>query len=170
MWPNQPPGARRPCDLLPWQLTGAARIVGCVNTSERLVVVGVDGTAASDALLRWAREFGIEIGARLRVVLAWQPPALATLVPFRVERALVDAAEHRLSELVAHNAKGVAAESTVVEGSPARVLLEAAKDADYLVIGRPEGTDPRPGMTIAARCAAFSPCPVIVVPVREAAS
>lgn len=141
-----------------------------MSTSDRIIVVGVDGTATSAALLSWARDFALRVDGRLRVVLAWQPPDLASLVPFRVEVSLVDAAERRLDELVASNAKGVVAESAVLEGSPSRVLLLASKDADYLVIGRPDGVEPHPARSVAAHCAASSPCPVIIVPVSETAS
>ncbi|HWB68688.1 MAG TPA: universal stress protein [Solirubrobacterales bacterium] len=138
-----------------------------MNTSDRIIVVGVDGSASSEALLRWARDFALRVGGRLRVVLAWQPPDLASLVPFRVEMSLAKAAERRLAELVDSNASGVGAESSVVEGSPGRALLLAAKDADYLVIGRPEGVEPNRARSTASQCAASSPCPVIIVPISE---
>ena len=138
-----------------------------MTANDRLVVVGVDGTSSSAALLRWARDLALQVDARLHVVLAWRPPDLASLVPFRVEVSLVETAERRLAQLVEQCAGRVEATSSVMEGSPSRVLLESAKDADYLVIGRADGVDPSPSVSVASYCAMRSPCPVIIVPVRQ---
>lgn len=164
------PPAPLSCDLLPWRPAWARRIVGRVNASDHNIVVGVDGSESSAALLQWARDFALQAGARLKVVLAWRPPDLASLVSFRVERSLVETAERRLIELVQQNTRGVDAEAVVMEGSPSRALLESAKDADYLVIGRPDGVDPGPPVSVAAYCVTHSSCPVIVVPVPKAAA
>ena len=138
-----------------------------MTENDRLVVVGVDGTGSSTILLRWARDLALQLGARLHVVLAWRPPDLSSLVPFRVEVSLVETAERRLAELVKECSVGVTATSSVMEGAPSRVLLDSAKDADYLVIGRADGVDPSPSMSVASYCAMRSPCPVIIVPVRQ---
>lgn len=136
-------------------------------SASRTIVVGVDGTSSSAALLAWAREFARAVDGRILAILAWQPPDLASLVPFRVEASLVEVAERRLAELVELNARGVEVQAAVEEGSPSRVLLRAARDADYLVIGRRTAVDPNPGTSIATRCAAGCPCPMVIVPIPE---
>src|SRR5581483_9162361 len=129
------------------------------------IVVGVDRAASSTALLRWARDFALCRHGRIRAILAWQPPEFANLIPFRVEVSMVRSAEERLAKLVAANTLGVPVESAVLEGSPAPVLLRAAADADLLVIGRQVDREPRAGTSVAARCAAECPCPLVIVPV-----
>ena len=133
------------------------------------IVVGVDGTESSAALLRWARDVALAKHGRIRAVLAWRPPAYASLVPFRAEVSLIRVAEERLAKLVAENTLGVSVQSAVMEGAPATVLLRAAADADLLVIGgRRDGA--APASSVGVRCAVECPCPLVIVPTpRQAA-
>src|SRR5258708_16544165 len=54
-----------------------------------LVVVGVDGSPASEAALAWAARYAEAIGARLRAVLAWHYPSAAGGPPAGVAPASV---------------------------------------------------------------------------------
>lgn len=47
--------------------------------SQSEVVAGVDGSPESAAALRWAADYAKLTGARLHVVYAWAPPAVAAL-------------------------------------------------------------------------------------------
>jgi len=54
-----------------------------------LVVVGVDGSPASEAALAWAARYAHAIGARLQAVLAWHYPSAAGAPPVGVAPASV---------------------------------------------------------------------------------
>jgi nucleotide-binding universal stress UspA family protein len=150
------------------------------------IVVGVDGSPGSRAALRWALWQAAHTGQTVRAVRAWSYPASFewTLwssnygpvpVPALPDRQDVqDAADHSLAELVAELAgpEGpVRVEHQVVEGHPAGVLLDAAKDADLLVIGR-HGHGGFVGMmlgSVSRHCVEHAGCPVLVMPPEDSA-
>ncbi len=116
----------------------------------RRIVVGVDGSAESRAALRWAAEVAAGFGAAVEAVQVWQyPPALQEwdAVPSnygylpsvpgieRVERGVRDGLAATVA-LVLGPEPGVEVAQRVVEGHPARVLIEAADGALLLVVGR----------------------------------
>ena len=116
----------------------------------RRIVVGVDGSAESRAALRWAAEVAAGFGAAVEAVQVWQyPPALQEwdAVPSnygylpsvpgieRVERGVRDGLAATVA-LVLGPEPGVEVAHRVVEGHPARVLIEAADGALLLVVGR----------------------------------
>jgi nucleotide-binding universal stress UspA family protein len=135
-----------------------------VSNRAYTIVVGVDGTKSSADLLQWASDLARRLDGKIIAVHAWQPPDLANLVPFRVERDLVNTAEQRLADLVSENAKDVPTESHVVQGSPSRALLQAAADADLLVVGLASGRGSRPPGLLGSRLAMSARCPLVVVP------
>jgi len=137
------------------------------------VVVGVDGSAGSRAALQWAAEEARTRGAVLEAVIVWQYPALTTMPAFGVlppademnaeakaALAAVLEEEHLLSspELTVLEA--------ITQGPPAAGLLEAAKDADLLVVGS-RGHGGFTGLllgSVSQHCLTHSRCPVVVVP------
>ena len=135
--------------------------------STPLVVVGVDGSSQSKAVLEWAVEHAQALDGKLRVVLAWTAPELFDLEPARVEYELAAAAERVLADLTADVRRGASAETIVDEGSAVRVLLRESRDADLLVVGR-HGHDHAGGKPMGSVTQALvmrAPCPVVVVPV-----
>jgi nucleotide-binding universal stress UspA family protein len=137
------------------------------------IVVGVDGSTASLAALRWAvREAGLR-DAALHVVRAWEdaakqvaPYASHTCPPGSVEDYLD--AEDLLKATVA----GILGSSPVVtvavkvaEGLAARVLLDHAAGAEMLVLGTATGRVPDGIGPVARACLRHAPCPVVVVSV-----
>jgi nucleotide-binding universal stress UspA family protein len=146
------------------------------------VVVGVDGSEASLAALRFALDEARARGAALVALHAWQLPLTEAPGPFLLELPelagptvaevadrLEEAAAHvldRALEEVAGPSPGVPIERRVVERAPAPALLAAAADADLLVVGT-RGHGGFAGLrlgSVAAHCASHSPCPVVVVP------
>jgi nucleotide-binding universal stress UspA family protein len=139
------------------------------------IVVGVDGSAGAQAALRFALEEARLRGATLRTVFVWSLPMVtevpAGLVPalledFReeAEKAL-DAALAEVDE-VQDPARRVEIEKVVVEGPPARCLVEAAEDADLLVLGS-RGRGGFTGLllgSVSQQCVHHAPCPVVIVP------
>ena len=106
------------------------------------ILVGVDGSDASAAALRWALAHAAARHGEVQVVHAWEPVVLYGPVigasPYDVD-ALESGAERLVEDMVTEasaTAPGVPVERTVVVGGPARSLLEAAKDADLVVLGR----------------------------------
>jgi nucleotide-binding universal stress UspA family protein len=135
------------------------------------IVVGVDGSDGSRAALRWAADEADWRNARLDVVLAFRRPIdeFPPLYTNPSERDLYEEARRRLDDLIVAEltdaGPGRSLCRLVFPGPAASTLLEAAKDADLLVVGA-RGLGAFTGMVIGSvsqRCAASAPCPVVVV-------
>ncbi len=134
------------------------------------VVVGVDGSAASDAALDLALREASALGGSLTVVHAvGVPPADSALAQASgsLRRAsLVTEAAVQRARSRHPSAADVEVRLALREGPAHLVLAEAAHTGDLLVIGSagawraPFG---RVGDT-AARCVEVPPCPLVVVP------
>lgn len=114
------------------------------GTGARRLIVGVDGSPGSAAALAWAVADAAARDAVVEVVHAWEPPVLygpaagVSEVPYDVQ-AILDAGEKLADDMIAESAAGtpgVRTESRVVADSPAGGLLDAAKGADVIVVGR----------------------------------
>jgi nucleotide-binding universal stress UspA family protein len=108
----------------------------------RRVVVGVDGSEASAAALAWAVGAATARNSVLEVVHAWELPVIYGPVvasyPFDIE-AIESEACQLVDKMVADAtaaASDLSVERRVVEGGPASTLLEAAEDAELVVVGR----------------------------------
>ncbi|MFJ5837662.1 universal stress protein [Streptomyces shenzhenensis] len=139
------------------------------SRGQPLIVVGVDGSAASKEALRWAaREAGLT-GAGLRVVTAWRLPVTYGYAPDYSGIGYQDRARETLDGVVGEvlgPAPRLTVDARVVEGHPAPVLLAAAREADLLVVGS-HGHGAFAGMLLgstAQHCTQHAPCPVVVVP------
>ena len=140
------------------------------------VVVGVDGSDASERALRWASDHARAVGSRLVAVLTWQltslpAPSSATpgIVPPLPEWQAK--AEHLLDG-VCHKALGADArdvEQVVLHSPAAAGLLGALTAQDVLVLGeRGRGGFARLLLgSVSRQCAEHAPCPVVVVPPRD---
>ena len=143
------------------------------GTGRHRLVVGVDGSQASLAALRWALDEAARRAARLEAVIAWRPSA--TLGPpagrpgpsgRTVEERASDAEEILDTTLASLPPRPeVEIERRVMHGTPHRVLLEAAAGADLLVIGgrstRLAGKLP---WSTGQQLVRETRCPVVVVP------
>jgi nucleotide-binding universal stress UspA family protein len=142
------------------------------------VVVGVDGTAAGVAALRWAVEHARGSGSRVRAVAVSEPTPMvgsgAEVAGGLAAQSLLDdeeftaAAQAWLSEAI--TALPVDAQQSVerevVRGAAATVLLEEAREADLLVLGN-HGQGAITGAltgSVAQRCAHHVTCPLVLVP------
>jgi nucleotide-binding universal stress UspA family protein len=135
------------------------------------VVVGVDGSDNSIAALRWAARYATSTGGRVRAVTAWQFPAFADtsgMAAYPNREVLIEGAEAIVVEAI-NDAKiddYVEVAHEVVEGHPARVLLDRSADASLLVVGR-RGHGGVVGFftgSVATACANHSEVPVVIVP------
>ena len=138
-----------------------------------LIVVGVDGSPAAQGALAWAldeaRLRNAEVLALYACTLdaALAPPA----VPLDVE-ALTATAEEFLEAEVARvpGSDDVVLSRRVVNCPPAEALIEAARDADILVVGA-RGLGGFKGLLVGCvsnQCAQHADCPVVVVHDRTA--
>ncbi|WP_261562055.1 universal stress protein [Frankia tisae] len=137
----------------------------------RPVLVGVDGSAASLAALRWAAEEAKLHAAPLRVVHAWQSPPLLHS-GHRIARdreAFEQAAYAVLDDCVAKGLVGgadITLDTRLALGGAAQSLLAAAADARLLVLGA-RGFGGFAGLLLgsaAYQCVHHARCPVAVIP------
>ncbi|MFF7648036.1 universal stress protein [Streptomyces canus] len=141
------------------------------------IVVGVDGSDASRAALRWAAQAARRLGAEVVAVHAWDPaPVLAPYACVR-DRAPQAAQRERAAEVLAAAVRETfgpridpAVRAVLVEGPPARVLLQQARGATLLALGlsRPDQDRLLPAVSPVGReCLRHSPVPVVAVPASE---
>ncbi len=135
------------------------------------IVVGFDGSAHSQRALEWAIEEARLRSAVLRVIYAWMivPIAVEELDYTAEEDELQRRAEGFLADAVAASLPpetGIEVELRVVNARPIDALLEAAGDADLLVVGS-RGLGGFTGLllgSVSSQCAHHSPCPLAIVP------
>jgi nucleotide-binding universal stress UspA family protein len=137
-----------------------------------VIVVGVDGSEASKDALRWALEEARLRQSSLRAVYAWLYPQIGGrgYIPSELldPELLRKTAQERLDALVgevAGESPGVELERVVDEGPAARVLVEAAEEAELLVVGS-RGHGGFAGLllgSVSQQCAHHAPCPVVIV-------
>jgi nucleotide-binding universal stress UspA family protein len=107
------------------------------------VVVGIDGSAGSTRALRWAGDEALEHGAGIYVVMAYSIPAPPVTIgygqpPWRAEDEWRKDAEGALQATLRDtfgDDPGMKVDTEVVEGSPAKALIDASEGADLLVVG-----------------------------------
>jgi nucleotide-binding universal stress UspA family protein len=138
------------------------------------IVVGIDASSHSMAALQWAmREAAVKrapltvITVEVVVASGWGGSQV-----YGADFELRDKAQKAAEEAVAATAKSMgeaAPESVTVQallGQPAEQLIESAKDADQLVLGR-RGTGGFSRLTlgsISSQVAYHASCPVTIVP------
>jgi nucleotide-binding universal stress UspA family protein len=143
------------------------------------ILVGVDGSLAAAAALRWAAAEARLRGMRLHVVHAGDQYAVeqAHYAPPSAELGAVGHAARGFTldalvrETVGPDAWS-AVQVEVVDGLPVRVLLERAPGAAMLVLGStrsagladaPVGKPRAPLGPVARDCLRAAPCPVVIV-------
>ena len=139
------------------------------------IVVGVDGSPSSQQALRWAARQARLTGEELHAVSVWDYPATAGDFPTAVgwahamenidwsgnaSKALDDAITASLDPDDADRVQ-----RSVVQGYPARALLDAAADANLLVVGS-RGRGGLVGLllgSVSQHAVTNACCPVVVV-------
>jgi nucleotide-binding universal stress UspA family protein len=136
------------------------------------VLVGVDGSEGSVAALRWAAGVAEAVGARLRVVSAWQYPPDAVVSIGRRDLTPADEAdadlERQLRELLAD--LGIGDDGQVVvealRGSPTVALLREATEHVRMVVVGSRGLGGFRGLrlgSVSRQLCEHAPRPVTVV-------
>lgn len=145
------------------------------STASFLIVVGFDGSKQSQTALNWAVDEARQRDGQLRLITAWNKPPMAWY-PAVLETAAGEIAVEESPEQVARTlqaealksaAEGdVSATGQLVNGeSPASAILDAAKDADLIVVGS-RGHGGFPGLhlgSVSTQVVNHAQCPVLVV-------
>lgn len=132
------------------------------------IVVGVDGSPSSKAALRWAVRQARLTGAWVEAVTAWDFPTYYGWIPADSTEVLEGIARSMLREATeeaAEVAPGVTIYRAVSRGNAARVLLDAAKNAELLVVGS-RGHGGFSGAllgSVGQHCVHHATCPVVII-------
>jgi nucleotide-binding universal stress UspA family protein len=137
------------------------------------IVVGADDFPQSTASPAWAKGQAQAQAAAVSIeaVYAFQVPlpvpyARVTRVP---AEAVAAEARMTLDHMIATQLDwhpSVRVSATVRKGRPASVLVQAARDADLLVLGSPGATGITGLLSASTGCAVIhrAPCPLVLVP------
>ena len=143
------------------------------NADPFVIVVGFDGSKQSHDALEWAIEESRYRDAELRVVtvwnkapMSWYPAMLETAAGEIVAEDSPEQQAEALSAAAAQAAAGVnVVTRTIQNDSAASAILEAAREADLVVIGS-RGHGGFAGLhigSVSTQVVSHSPCPVLVV-------
>ena len=130
------------------------------------IVVGTDGSDDALAAVRQAVELARLSSAELELVSAWQPYYGTVELPVAVDNLEARALEALRTTRAAVDTSGLEVSEVLVQGDPARALLEQAEGADLLVVGS-RGHGGFAGLllgSVSQKCVQHAPCPVLVVP------
>jgi nucleotide-binding universal stress UspA family protein len=144
------------------------------------IVVGIDGLERSRAALRWAVREAEVRHTSLCVVHAWPTPyrvpglvvrgapgedtADAASVATTEPKLALDLIERELDAVGGDEAR-IKIERRGAQGDAAKALLEAAEDADLLVVGSRRHDSPARALLgdVVRTCVTNARCPVVVV-------
>jgi len=140
-----------------------------MDETQRVIVCGVDGSAASQRALVWAIDEAVRRGCSLHAVTAWSWEGLDLGVANSPSDAL-NRAQKTQSEAV-DSAMASVEKTTDVErlfprGAPSQALCAAALDADLIVLGshgHGQVHDKIVGST-SQRVIHHASCPVVILP------
>lgn len=133
------------------------------------ILVGVDGSPSSLAALEWAACQAERTGSAIHAVTTWEwPKSYGYPIPVSSDFDPAGEAAKILEEAVgatrgAH--PGVSIRTSVIEGATARILIDASRDAELLVVGC-RGHGELAGMllgSVSEQCVTHAHCPVLVV-------
>jgi len=142
------------------------------GTPIRRIVVGVDGSDPSIRALRWAARQAEWSGATLEVVTAWSfpehPAPLGIVIDVPWPDELIAKARLKLAEVIRDSLPALdphRVRAQVIRGNAVPVLLEAAGDADLLVVGSHGGGVMAELLlgSVSDRCVRRASCSVVVV-------
>jgi nucleotide-binding universal stress UspA family protein len=145
-----------------------------------VIVVGVDGSKSSRAALEWAIAEAALRGSTLRAVHAWMIPAIGTadapwalmgtadyltIEPEEMEKAAADALDREVADAQSRAGTGVAIEHVVVDAPAGDAIVDAAKDAELIVVGsRGRGSIASLVLgSVSHHVAQHAACPVVIV-------
>lgn len=147
---------------------------GAADVHQPRIVVGVDGSSDAVAALRWAYDEASRKNAALEVVVAWDFIAKWAVGfnpawPEDADHLRADAetvGDKAVNEVLGASPRPHWLTVHAIQGSPAFVLTERAREADLLVVGaRGRGgfAKLRVG-SVSNACVHHAACPIVVIP------
>jgi len=139
-----------------------------MTDAERRIVVGVDGSRASERALDWAIVEAQRSGDTLRLVSAWMFPMALGYAFTTTVNEVREAAQDILDRATAHVAEvapDVTVSSETTEQPPGPALVAASKGTELLVVGS-RGLGGFEGLLIGSvsqYCTRHAACSVVVV-------
>ncbi|HXV58488.1 MAG TPA: universal stress protein [Gaiellaceae bacterium] len=143
-----------------------------MSAARPLVVVGYDGSEHAERALVFAAEEARLRGAAVRVVTAWHVPTAvygagyAPMMSPSVEESEEEEARRAAEEAAGKlRARGLEAEVVLAHAPAADALVEAARDAELLVVGS-RGHGGFAGLllgSVSQQCAQHASCPTVIV-------
>ena len=135
---------------------------------EKLIVVGIDGSAESLMALRWALKEAVVMEADVDVVHCYLPQTLTDFgfsTPHELHTSSVLMVENEVTAALAEMPEQPDVRRSSVLGGPAKALVEHAKDAALLVLGVHGHTALRDLVLgrVAQSCLRHATCPVVIV-------
>jgi nucleotide-binding universal stress UspA family protein len=135
------------------------------------VVVGVDGSVASERALEWAAAEATRRGAVLEVVHAWMVPyplssADVFTDPAPFEACGAEILDRAMASLLASGHAPARTRPVLVSEYPSHALVHAAEGAALLVVSS-RGRGGFAGLllgSVSQNCVHHAPCPVAVIP------
>jgi nucleotide-binding universal stress UspA family protein len=151
------------------------------RSGRRPIVVGVDGSPAAKAALRWALDQAGQTATGVEAVIVWAPETVlyygyelaamavaGTDLAAAAETVLLDT----LVEVVGDHGGSVPVQPRVVQGRPVDELLRAARTAQLLVLGGPTHGRITGLLTgsVSHQCVQRASCPVVITPATPSTS
>jgi nucleotide-binding universal stress UspA family protein len=142
-------------------------------TASKKIVVGVDGSEGSRLALHWAIDEAKIRGSAIEIVHTWDftppldPVGGVVFVPDKDFQESAQLVVDNLLKSVSDLASSIAITTHVERGSASQILLNHAKTAELLVVGR-RGRGGFIGLLMgstATQVSHHAPCPVVIVPV-----
>ncbi len=142
-------------------------------TASKKIVVGVDGSEGSRLALHWAIDEAKIRGSAIEIVHTWDftppldPVGGFVFVPDKDFQESAQLVVDNLLKSVSDLASSIAITTHVERGSASQILLNNAKTAELLVVGR-RGRGGFIGLLMgstATQVSHHAPCPVVIVPV-----
>ena len=131
------------------------------------IVVGVDGSDASRAAVRWAADEARLRGVALTAVEAWEfsPLIFAADVPVALDELRASVVEHLRATVADEVGDGLDVNELVIEKAPVPALLGECDPDDILVVGS-RGRGGFAGLllgSVSQQLAQHSTCPVVII-------
>jgi nucleotide-binding universal stress UspA family protein len=142
------------------------------------IVVGVDGSDASQAALRWAATEAHRRGVGLQVVTCWSYPMLPwgpyqpPLSSQSFEAEAREVADTAIDKMLGPDRAGLDVQVTVLEGSASLRLLDFDQAADMIVVGS-RGRGGFAGLllgSVSQHLAEYARCPIVIIRPHDDAS
>jgi nucleotide-binding universal stress UspA family protein len=143
------------------------------SATKRRIVVGIDGSEAASRALRWAAEEAAERSAELEIVHVWERPQVYAPMgvgAYPIDPETVREAARNVLDRAVSDARALAPEVRVrdrlEEGAAGTVLVDAAHEAELLVVGSRGLSGLRRLFlgSVSQQVAHHASCPVVIVP------